>query len=232
MVLAERRGNRERSMRQSSDAGRAAGQFEALFVCGTCGPAERRGNAVNRRGFLNLSFAGVATLATYFASIPFVRSLLPSAKAHALGEPIEVDLAQLRPGEVRPYAYRGRTMLVMRRTEQMLAQLQAAEARLLDRETQDPGYVQGPYRSANPEYLVVEGVCTHLGCVPQHKDSQAGRTAMGDWWPGGFICPCHRSGFDYAGRVIQGPAPTNLPIPPHRYVSASRVVIGEVPLVT
>ena len=187
---------------------------------------------MNRRGFLNLSLAGISTIGSLFASIPFVKSWLPSAKAQALGEPVEVDLSKLRPGEVRPLAYRGRTMLVMRRTETMLAQLASADAHLLDRDTQDPEYVQGPHRSAKPEYLIVEGVCTHLGCVPQHKDPEDGRAAMGDWWPGGFICPCHRSGFDYAGRVIQGPAPTNLVVPPHRYISATKVVIGEAPPVT
>lgn len=187
---------------------------------------------MNRRGFLGISLAGLSSVASLFAAIPFVRSLLPSAKAQALGEPIEVDLARLRPGEVRAYSYRGRTMLVMRRTERMLQQLAAAEMHLLDRETVDPPYVQAPYRSSNPEYLIVEGVCTHLGCVPQHKDPEDGRAAVGAWWPGGFICPCHRSGFDYAGRVVQGPAPTNLAIPPHRYVSNTKVVIGEAPPVT
>ncbi len=123
-------------------------------------------------------------------------------------------------------------MLVMRRTEGMLGQLAAAEPHLIDHETVDPPYVQGPHRSANPEYLIAEGVCTHLGCVPQLTDAEDGRVAMGGWWPGGFICPCHRSGFDYAGRVVMGPPPTNLAIPPHRYVSATKVVIGETPPVT
>lgn len=117
---------------------------------------------MNRRGFLGVSVAGLASFASFLAAIPFVRSLLPSAKAHALAEPIEVDLARLRPGEVRPYAFRGRTMLVLRRTQHMLEQLAAAEAHLLDRETVDPPYVQGPHRSSDPEYLIVEGVCTHL----------------------------------------------------------------------
>ncbi len=187
---------------------------------------------MNRRGFLNASAACISSVGSFLAAVPFVKSLLPSAKTKALGEPIEVDLSKLRPGEVRPYAYRGRTMLVMRRTERMLQQLAAAEPYLQDTETQDPSYVQGPHRSTNPEYLIVEGVCTHLSCVPQHKDPEDGRAAMGAWWPGGFICPCHRSGFDYAGRVIQGPAPTNLAIPPHRYVAATRIVIGEAPPVT
>jgi ubiquinol-cytochrome c reductase iron-sulfur subunit len=190
-------------------------------------------NRLNRRGFLSLSLVGISGVAAFFASIPFVRSFLPSAKAKALGDPIEIDLSRLRPGEVGAYLYRGRTMLVLRRTEEMLAQLAAAEDHLLDAALQsDPVYVQGAHRAIAREYLVVEGVCTHLGCVPQHRDPQQGRAAMGTWWPGGFICPCHRSGFDYAGRVIQGPAPTNLAIPPHRYVSSTRIVIGEAAEVT
>ena len=183
---------------------------------------------MNRRRFLNLSLGGVSGVAAFLSSIPFVKSFMPSAKAKALGDPIEIDLTRLRPGEVRPYLYRGRTMLVLRRTEEMLGQLAAAEEHLLDRDSEsDPVYVRGEHRSINREYLVVEGVCTHLSCVPQPRDREEGRAAMGEWWPGGFICPCHRSGFDYAGRVIQGPAPTNLAIPPHRYASPTRLVIGE-----
>lgn len=183
---------------------------------------------MNRRGFLGISLAGVSGIATFFASIPFVKSFLPSAKAKALADPIEIDLTRLRPGELSAYLYRGQTMLVLRRTEDMLAKLASAADRLLDTDSlADPAYVQGPHRSINPEYLVVEGVCTHLGCVPQKKDEEEGRAAMGNSWSGGFICPCHRSGFDYAGRVVQGPAPSNLRIPPHRFVSPTTLVIGE-----
>jgi ubiquinol-cytochrome c reductase iron-sulfur subunit len=93
----------------------------------------------------------------------------------------------------------------------------------------DPFYVSGPLRSTRPEFLVVEGVCTHLGCVPQLKGVAEGKREMGDWWQGGLICPCHRSGYDYAGRVVQGPAPRNLAIPPYHFVSESKLVIGEAP---
>lgn len=186
----------------------------------------------NRRKFLSTSAAAVSGFAAFFASIPFVKSLLPSAKAKALADPIEIDLTELAPGQVKSYLYRGRTMLVLRRTERMLGQLEAAAEHLLDRDASaDPAYVKLPHRSIAPEYLVVEGVCTHLACVPKKWDDE-GRDVMGDWWPGGFICPCHGSAFDYAGRVIRGPAPTNLAVPPHRFASATTVVIGEEAKVT
>lgn len=193
---------------------------------------------MNRRGFLSVALSGVAGLGAFLASIPFVRSLLPSARAEALGNPVEVDLTALKPGQIGAYLYRGRTMLVLRRTEQMLERLAETEGRLIDDGARDDGtradpeYVSGPHRSVDPEYLVVEGVCTHLGCVPQIKSQGEGRSVMGDWWAGGLICPCHQSGFDYAGRVIKGPAPRNLPVPPHRFVASGRLVIGESPRAT
>ena len=179
---------------------------------------------MDRRGFLGASLSIITGLAGFFASIPFVKSFLPSAKARAFADPIEIDVTELARGQVRTYLYRGRTMLVLRRTEEMLAQLNTTADRLLDTDLlSDPSYVEEPYRSIDPEYLVVEGVCTHLGCVPQKFAEQG----VGDWWTGGFICPCHQSGFDYAGRVIKGPAPRNLPIPPHRFAGPTRIVIGE-----
>ena len=95
-----------------------------------------------------------------------------------------------------------------------------------DGTTVDPPYVNATHRAINPEYLVVRGVCTHLGCVPQ-KRAEEGKATVGEWWTGGFICPCHQSGFDYSGRVVRGPAPRDLPIPPHRYVDDTRLIIGE-----
>jgi ubiquinol-cytochrome c reductase iron-sulfur subunit len=190
---------------------------------------------MNRRNLVQWSLGAVTSLGVYLASVPFVKSLLPSAKAQALGNPIEIDLAAISPGETRAYLYRGATMLVMRRTAEMLASLAKTDALVLDKNVEadfvDPSYVDPHHRALNPEYLVLSGVCTHLGCVPQRKGAE-GKAIVGDWWPGGFICPCHQSGFDYAGRVIRGPAPRNLPIPPHRYAAATRLVIGESPMVT
>ena len=182
---------------------------------------------MERRGFLSLSLAAVSGVAAFFSSIPFLKSMVPSAKAHGLANPIEVDLTKLQPGQVGAYSYQGNTMLVLRRTPQMLATLDSMrDHRLDDDATNDPPYVDPEHRAINPEYLVLRGVCTHLGCVPQ-KRADEGRAAVGQWWTGGFICPCHQSGFDYTGRVVRGPAPRNLPIPAHRYAEASKLIIGE-----
>jgi ubiquinol-cytochrome c reductase iron-sulfur subunit len=182
---------------------------------------------MDRRGLLSVSLAGLTGIAGFFASVPFVRSFLPSARAKALAEPIEVDLAAIPPGEVRAYSYRGDTMLVLHRTQAMLERVAATAERALDTgSADDPAYVDPQHRAIDPQYLVLRGVCTHLGCVPQIKGEE-GKRMLGDWWTGGFICPCHQSGFDYAGRVVRGPAPSNLPIPPHRFVGPTRLVIGE-----
>lgn len=185
---------------------------------------------MNRRRLLGAVVSSIGGLAAYAASIPFVKSFLPSAKARALGGPVEVDLSAIEPGAVKAYEYRGRVMLVLRRTQEMIERASAMADRLGEPDlSADPFYVHGPLRSTRPEFLVVEGVCTHLSCVPQLKSATEGRREMGDWWQGGFICPCHRSAYDYAGRVVQGPAPRNLAIPPYHFVSESRIVIGETP---
>jgi ubiquinol-cytochrome c reductase iron-sulfur subunit len=185
---------------------------------------------MNRRKLIQASLNALGGLAGFFTAVPFVKSLLPSAKARALGDPIQVDVSSIAPGETAAYLYRGATMLVLRRTPEMLAKLSATDALVLDHsddpELADPPYVDPENRAINPEFLVLRGVCTHLGCVPQRKDAE-GKAIVGDWWPGGFICPCHQSGFDYAGRVIRGPAPRNLPVPPHRYAGPTKLIIGE-----
>ena len=171
----------------------------------------------------------MSALGVFLASIPFVMSLRPSARARASGGPVEVDLSRLAPGEVGTYLHRGRPILVLRRPPKMVERLSAVENRLLDvHPLDDPSYIQCSCRSIDPEYLVVEGVCTHLGCLPQWVGSGAKRLA-GDRSTSEFICRCHGSVYDDAGRVIRGPAPRNLPIPPHRYLSATRLVIGEAP---
>jgi ubiquinol-cytochrome c reductase iron-sulfur subunit len=182
---------------------------------------------MKRRSFLSWSVTAVSGAAGLFASIPFVKSLLPSAKARGLAGPIEIDLTKLRPGEVSAHSYRGETMLVLRRTPEMVAQIASMKDRWRDDGTTvDPPYVDVSHRSIKPEFLVVRGVCTHLGCVPQ-KRAEQGKATFGEWWTGGFICPCHQSGFDYAGRVVRGPAPRDLVIPPHRYADSTRLIIGE-----
>ena len=154
-----------------------------------------------------------------------MRSLPPSARAKGLANPVEIDVGN-SAGEVRGYIYRGETMLVLHRTEQMLEQVSATADLVLTSDTTDPAYVDPTHRAIVPEFLAVRGVCTHLGCVPQ-IEREEGKRIVGEWWPGGFICPCHQSAFDYAGRVIRGPAPRNLPVPPHRFAGPARLIIGE-----
>lgn len=192
---------------------------------------------MNRRGLLSASLAMLTGIGGFFSSVPFVRSFLPSARAKALSEPIEIDLARISPGQVHAASYRGETVLVLHRTAEMLEGLMATAALALDAGSdEDPTYADPPYvdpehRAIDSRYLIIRGVCTHLGCVPQLKRDE-GKQIVGDWWTGGFICPCHQSGFDYAGRVVRGPAPRNLPVPPHRYASPTRIVVGEPPLAT
>jgi ubiquinol-cytochrome c reductase iron-sulfur subunit len=190
---------------------------------------------VNRRSLIQRSLSAITGLGAYLVAVPFVKSLLPSAKAQALGNPIEIDVSGIPLGETRPYLYRGATVLVTRRTPEMLVTLTDMDGRVLDKNTDpefaDPPYVDNHHRALRPEYLVVQGVCTHLGCVPIRTGTE-GKPVVGDWWQGGFICPCHQSGYDYAGRVVRGPAPRNLPVPRHRYTGTGRLIVGEDPIAT
>jgi ubiquinol-cytochrome c reductase iron-sulfur subunit len=162
------------------------------------------------------------------AAIPFLSSLKPSARAQALGAPVEVPLSSMQPGEMVRVLWRGKLVFVLRRTEAMLERLVGHDDKLRDPNSevveQQPDYAANATRSVKPEYLVVEGSCTHLGCAPiQDFDV---RPAEG--WDGGFFCPCHGSKFDLAGRVFTGvPAPTNLRVPPHRFVRDDLILIGQ-----
>jgi ubiquinol-cytochrome c reductase iron-sulfur subunit len=161
---------------------------------------------------------------------PFVGSMWPSERARAAGAPVEVDLSRIAPGEMAVIEWRGKPVWVIRRTQEMLASLKAAESRLSDpgsKASEQPKYAENEFRSAKPDVMVMEGVCTHLGCSPQLKGPDA-KGEMGGDWVGGFYCPCHGSKFDLAGRVFRGaPAPTNLKVPPYSFVSDSKLVIGE-----
>ena len=154
----------------------------------------------------------------------------PSERAKAAGAPVEADVATLQPGELRVYEWRGKPVWVFRRTPDMLASLKAAVPYLTDPESkhsEQPKYAKNENRSEKPEIMVLEGVCTHLGCSPQMKPAEA-KAEMGPDWVGGFYCPCHGSKFDLAGRVFRGaPAPTNLKVPPYTFVSDAQIVIGE-----
>ncbi|HET7298591.1 MAG TPA: ubiquinol-cytochrome c reductase iron-sulfur subunit, partial [Burkholderiales bacterium] len=153
----------------------------------------------------------------------------PSDRARAAGAPVEVDLSKLAPGEMAVIEWRGKPVWVIRRTKEMLDSLKTDKARLTDpdsRQSTQPAYAKNEVRSEKPEWMVMEGVCTHLGCSPQLKGADA-KAEMGADWPGGFYCPCHGSKFDLAGRVFRGaPAPTNLVVPPYT-LSETKLVIGE-----
>ena len=168
--------------------------------------------------------------ATVGAAVPFVGSMLPSERAKAAGAPVEVDISRLAPGELGVYEWRGKPVWVIRRTPEMIQSLEAVLPNLTDPESKasiQPQYAENAHRAAKPEIMVMEGVCTHLGCSPQLKPADA-KAEMGGDWVGGFYCPCHGSKFDYAGRVFRGaPAPTNLPVPPYTFLSDSTLVIGE-----
>jgi len=181
-----------------------------------------------RRKFLLNSTCALGGVGVLCALTPFVSSLLPSAKAQALGAPVEVDLSKMEPGEQAIIEWRGKPVWIIRRTKDMLNHLSGHDSELRDPDSlvaQQPEYAQNKYRAINPEYLVLVGICTHLGCSPKYKPSLE---ELGKDWPGGFFCPCHGSTFDLSGRVFKGvPAPINLEVPPYRFVNSHTIVIGE-----
>jgi ubiquinol-cytochrome c reductase iron-sulfur subunit len=171
---------------------------------------------------------GAAAIAT---AVPFVSSFAPSERAKALGAAVEVDISDLAAGSMKTVEWRGKPVWVVRRTAQMLAALQGQDARLADPQSakdQQPEYARNAARSLRPELFVAVGICTHLGCSPSSVPAGTANPSVGTDWQGGFFCPCHGSTFDGAGRVFRNkPAPTNLEVPPHRYLSDTRIVIGE-----
>jgi ubiquinol-cytochrome c reductase iron-sulfur subunit len=172
----------------------------------------------------------VGGAASVVAAVPFVASMWPSERAKAAGAPVEADISRLAPGELAVIEWRGKPVWVIRRTQEMLESLKAVAPRLTDpgsKSSEQPKYAENEYRSAKPDVMVMEGVCTHLGCSPQLRTAEA-KAEMGAEWAGGFYCPCHGSKFDYAGRVFRGaPAPTNLKVPPYTFLSDTTLLIGE-----
>jgi ubiquinol-cytochrome c reductase iron-sulfur subunit len=186
-------------------------------------------------GFTRRHFLTVATLVTGGAgvvatAVPFVASFKPSARAQALGAPVEFDISKLEAGAMTKVEWRGRPIYIVHRTEEMLASLGKDESMLRDptsESSEQPSYATNQYRSVRPAFLVLEGVCTHLGCAPLARFEVA-PADLGPSWPGGFFCPCHGSRFDLAGRVFQGvPAPLNLPVPPYRFINDNTILIGS-----
>lgn len=187
-------------------------------------------DASRRRTLVRLT-AAVGGFATAGSAVPFVASLAPSERAKAAGAPVAAGVSDFEPGELSTIEWRGKPVWILRRTPAMLERLASAERFLIDPRSkvssQQPGYAKNPFRSIRPETLVTVALCTHLGCIPSYYPQP---DSLQPGWPGGFYCPCHGSKFDLAGRVYRGsPAPTNLVIPPHRYESANRLVVGEHP---
>ena len=170
---------------------------------------------------------GAAALAT---AVPFVSTFAPSERAKAAGGPVEVDLSDIPPGGGKTVEWRGKPVWVVRRTPAMLAALTGHDAQLVDPQSlqdQQPAYARNEARALRAEVFVAVGICTHLGCSPSNAPAGAANPSLPDGWPGGFFCPCHGSTFDGAGRVFKNkPAPTNLEVPPYRYASDSRILIG------
>ena len=185
-----------------------------------------------RRRFLVAATTVVGGIATVGVATPFMLSMMPSERAKAAGAPVEVDISKLELGQLLLVEWRGKVVWVLKRTEEMLEtliQLEQEEV-LADPDSereQQPEYAKNTTRSIKPETLVVEGLCTHLGCSPVYRKDIAPED-LGPDWLGGFFCPCHGSKFDLAGRVYKNlPAPTNLVVPPHAYLSDSRLLIGS-----
>lgn len=185
-----------------------------------------------RRRFLIATTSAVGATGAGLAAVPFVESWKPSAKAQAIGAPVQVDLENLEPGQILKVQWRGQTIGVLRRTTASLEELGGLAERLRDPESQEseqPEFARNEARSLKPEFLVVNMHCTHLGCVPQVVPT-VGAEPFDDDWKGGFFCPCHKSKFDMSGRVYKGvPAPTNLRIPPYRFLDDQTLLIGVGP---
>jgi ubiquinol-cytochrome c reductase iron-sulfur subunit len=173
---------------------------------------------------------GVAAVAT---AVPFVASLTPSERAKAAGAPVVADISKLAPGEKMVVKWRGKPVWILRRTPEMLASLEKVTDKISDpasEKSDQPAYAKNVARAIKDEFLVLVGICTHLGCSPSDKLKAGTEEGMAADWQGGFLCPCHGSQFDLAGRVYKAmPAPTNLEIPPHTYLSDSSILIGEDP---
>lgn len=171
---------------------------------------------------------GVGALATL---VPFVSSMLPSERAKAAGAPVEADISKLEPGQMMTVEWRGKPVWIIHRNKDMLDTLPKLADAVADPKSakdQQPEYCRNEHRSIKPEIMVAVGICTHLGCSPSSKFKHGAEEGMSGDWLGGFLCPCHGSTFDFAGRVFKAkPAPTNLEVPPHVYLSDTRILIGE-----
>lgn len=185
---------------------------------------------LRRRKLLLAATTGVGIAGAVATAIPFIDSMAPSEAAKAAGAPVETDINRVDPGKLMTVEWRGRPVWIVHRTAEMLNLLGKHDTLLVDprsEQPQQPPYAANPDRSIKPDFLVVTGVCTHLGCTPVYRPEPA-VADLGPEWPGGFYCPCHGSRFDLAGRVFKNvPAPLNLEVPRHMYLSETRVLIGD-----
>jgi ubiquinol-cytochrome c reductase iron-sulfur subunit len=183
-----------------------------------------------KRRFLIGATSVVGGIGAATAATPFVLSMFPSERAKAAGAPVEVDVGKIEPGQKLDVEWRGKVVWLINRTPAMLESLPKLDPKLADpnsEQPQQPAYCKNWHRSIKDPMFVAVGICTHLGCSPTYRP-ELGPADLGADWLGGFFCPCHQSKFDLAGRVFQSmPAPTNLVIPPHKYLSDTRIVIGE-----
>jgi ubiquinol-cytochrome c reductase iron-sulfur subunit len=185
----------------------------------------------SKRRFLLAATSVVGGVGAVAVAVPFVMSMNPSARARAAGAPVEVDISKLEPGMMITVEWRGQPVWLVHRTPQMLENIPKLNALVADPQStqpQQPAYVGRETRSIKPDYLVLVGICTHLGCSPSEKLTIGADSGLGADWLGGFYCPCHGSKFDVSGRVFRGmPAPINLRVPPYTYLSDTRILIGQ-----
>ncbi len=186
----------------------------------------------SKRQFLTSALTVVGAVGAGYLAVPFLSQMQPSAKAMAAGAPVEVDISKMESGQLLRVAWRGKPVWVLNRTPKALATLQTLDDALAladpsSKESIQPESSKNQGRSIKPEVFIAVGLCTHLGCSPTFRPELA-PPDLGDDWIGGFFCPCHGSKFDLAGRVYDGmPAPTNLDVPPHRYITETQIIIGE-----
>jgi ubiquinol-cytochrome c reductase iron-sulfur subunit len=195
-------------------------------------PHDQQIDSSKRTWIIASSCAGVVGVGA--TAVPFVSSFQPSERARAAGAPVEVDIGGLKPGEKMVVEWRGKPVWIVRRTEEQLAALPKVDKELADPESKrtnfaaTPEYARNDWRSIKKEYLVVVGICSHLGCSPTDKFVPGAQPSLPDDWAGGFLCPCHGSTFDMSGRVYKDkPAPDNLEVPPYMYLTDTRLLIGE-----
>ena len=180
-----------------------------------------------------IASVGAGAVGAGFVATPFISSFQPSERAKAAGAAVEVDISDIKPGEKKTVEWRGKPVWIIRRTPEQIAGLKKVEDQLADPESNRkaypiPEYAKNDHRSIKPEFMVAVGICTHLGCSPGDKFAAGPQASLPDDWQGGFLCACHGSTFDLAGRVFKNkPAPDNLEVPPHMYLSDTKLLVGE-----